>query len=253
MLSKYLGQSQFTFQVIVFTAISCLIWALFQDYSWHWWLISYGVYFIYGCLGITVTFHRYLTHRSFKLNKWKERALAVIGHLAGTGSAITWVSIHMAHHVYTDTDKDPHSPVNGLLGMLTLQYKVPKFVRYKLVLAMAKDPFYKMLHDYYLGLHLIYSLCIYMLFGVDGLLFGHIIPVAITALVSAVSNYFSHYFGYQTYKTQDKSKNDPILAFLAWGEGWHNNHHKHPGRAKFGEKWWEFDISWYVIRLIRNG
>ena len=145
------GQSQLTFQIIVFVAIGCLIWALFQDYSWHWWLLAYGMYFVYGCLGITVTFHRYLTHRSFKLSKWKERALAFIGHLAGTGSAITWVAIHMGHHAYADTDKDPHSPVNGLFGMIFLKYNVPKFVRFKTVLNLAKDPFYKALHDYFSG------------------------------------------------------------------------------------------------------
>ena len=249
---KVLGQSQLTFQIIVFTAIGCMVWALFQDYSWHWWLLAYGMYFVYGCLGITVTFHRYLTHRSFTISTWKEYLLAIIGHLAGTGSAITWIAIHHDHHIYADTAKDPHSPKNGLAGMLTLQYNIPKYTKSRVALSLAHDPFYRFLHDYYLGLHLVYSIGIYLTFGFNGLLFGHLIPVAFTALVSAISNYFSHSFGYRTYQTRDDSRNDPVLAFLAWGEGWHNNHHKRPNNPKFGEKWWEFDISWLVIKLLRN-
>lgn len=252
MLKRVFEQSPHVFKLIVAISIATTVWACLQDYPLWMWLCSLAVYFFYGCLGITVTFHRYLTHHSFKLSNWKERILVFIGHLAGTGSAITWVSFHHAHHTHSDTEKDPHSPKNGIINTVLLNYSVPRCAKSKTVIRIGRDPFYRGLHDYYLGLHIVYSLCLFAIGGLSLLVFAHVVPVAITATISALSNYLSHTMGYQTYETGDNSRNDPVMAALSWGEGWHNNHHRYPGHAKFGHKWWEIDISWYVIKMIRN-
>jgi stearoyl-CoA desaturase (delta-9 desaturase) len=89
-------------------------------------------------------------------------------------------------------------------------------------------------------------------FGLDGVLFGHVIPVAFVVIGSALNNLLGHKIGTQRYDTGDDSKNSVIVALFSWGEGWHNNHHKYPSRASIGEKWWEIDIAWYVILLIKD-
>jgi stearoyl-CoA desaturase (delta-9 desaturase) len=95
-------------------------------------------------------------------------------------------------------------------------------------------------------------LALYTLFGFEWVLFGHFVPVAFVFLISGASNLFGHWSGTQRYDTNDNSKNNPLMAFLSWGEGWHNNHHRFPSRPNFGEKWWELDISWMIIRLVKS-
>lgn len=252
MINSFFMMTPLKFRLAGVLVISMLAYALYQGGSAANWAIAVALYFLYGCVGIAVTFHRYLAHKSFVMPLWKERILAFFGHLAGTGSAISWVAEHLNHHKFSDTEKDPHSPTNGALKMWMLDYKISQTSRSKTVFRMARDPFYRMLHKYFLALHAVWVLALYILLGFDGVLFGHFVPVAFVFLGSAAANFFGHSHGTQRYATRDNSKNNPVLAFFSWGEGWHNNHHRFPGRPNFGEKWWELDVSWIVIRLIKS-
>jgi fatty-acid desaturase len=248
--------SQFTmtpvkFRLMGLLSVGLLAVALYQGGSVVNWLTAVFLYFLYGCVGIAVTFHRYLTHKSFTMPRWKERVFALIGHLAGTGSAISWIAIHINHHKFSDTAKDPHSPQNGALKMWMLNYSTSQTTRSKTVFRLARDPFYLALHKYYLLLHAVWVLGLYTLLGFEGVLFGHFVPVAFVFLGSGAANFFGHTHGTQRYATHDDSKNSLLLSLFVWGEGWHNNHHRFPSRPNFGEKWWELDVSWVVIRLVR--
>jgi len=240
------------FRLMGLISMGLLSFALYQGGSVANWLTAVFLYFLYGCVGIAVTFHRYLAHKSFVMPRWKECTLALMGHLAGTGSAISWVAEHINHHKFSDTEKDPHSPRNGALKMWLLDYSVSHTSRSKTVFRLARDPFYRALHKYYLLLHAVWVLGLYFMFGLEGLLFGHFVPVALVFLGSGAANFFGHTHGTQRYATHDDSKNNPLLSLFVWGEGWHNNHHRFPSRPNFGEKWWELDMSWVVIRLVRN-
>ena len=233
-------------------SIGMLAFALYQGGSFTNWAIAIAMYFLYGCIGITVTFHRYLAHRSFKMSIWKERLFVFIGHLAGTDSAISWVAEHLNHHKFSDTPNDPHSPRNGALKLLILAYNTTHTPRSKTVLRLMRDPFYRALHKYFLLLHVVWMLGLYALFSFEGVLFGHLVPVSFVFLISGASNLFGHLYGTQRYDTHDDSKNNPLMALFSWGEGWHNNHHRFPSRPNFGEKWWELDVSWMVIRLVQK-
>lgn len=245
-------QTPVKFQLSALVAVLSFAYACWIGGEWWQWAIGVAGYFVYGCVGIVVGFHRYFTHKSFTLSKWKERVLALIGHLAGTGSLISWVAQHIEHHKWSDTDKDPHSPRNGIVPMLTQGYKHSYKTRSRSVLRLAQDPYYRALHNYFLLIQIVWMAMLFALFGFGGVLFGHLVPIALVVFGSALTNLLGHTIGTQRYDTKDDSRNSFIAALFSWGEGWHNNHHRYPGRANFGEKWWEIDIAWYVIKIIRN-
>lgn len=245
-------QTPIKFQLSALVAVLALAYACWVGGEWWQWVLAFAGYFVYGCIGIVVGFHRYLAHGSFKLSKWKERVIVFIGHMAGTGSAISWVAQHIEHHKHSDTAQDPHSPRNGILAMLTLGYQHAYKTRSRTVLRMAHDPFYRTLHNYFMLIQLGWMAALFVAFGLDGVLFGHLLPVAFVVVGSALTNLLGHTIGTQRYDTKDDSRNSFIAAMLSWGEGWHNNHHRYPGRANFGEKWWELDVSGLMIRLIAD-
>lgn len=215
------------------------------------WLLGTSiVYFAMSCLGITITFHRYLTHNSFKFKwNWMEKLFILFGSLAGTGSAIGWVAVHRAHHLHSDRKGDPHGPSTGWKNFFN---DYDQAVDYNLVKLLIKDPFLKFLHRRGLWMMIAFYLVLFIIGGSLALVFMGVLPQALTIIVSTVSNYFTHMYGYRTYNTEDDSKNNWWLSAITWGESWHNNHHAYPGRYSFKHKWWEFDISGSIISLIKE-
>lgn len=221
---------------------------LYIGFSWQWWALSVFVYYLTGCVGITITFHRYLTHRSFKMPKWCEYLFSFFGAIGGTGSTIGWMAVHNAHHKYSDLPGDPHNP--HLIGpkMLLSKYEYDFKVLHSKNLI--RDKFHIFLHQYY---YLILAIWALILFTIDYRLglFGFVVPVFLQIWTSNISNYANHMWGYRNYpEMQDTSKNTWWVSMITWGEGWHNNHHAEPWTYTFQRKWWEFDISAYTIYVI---
>lgn len=215
------------------------------------WIISFISYFCYACIGNVITYHKYLAHSSFKLKKIYEKLFTFIGTLSGTGSSITWVTTHFQHHKYSDTEKDPHSPHNGLIKILTLDFSNTEanFSAKRLII----DKYHIFLDKYYYYIHLFFSFIIYSIFGIHLLFSIYIFPVLLTILISTyVINTLNHTVGYRNYDTKDKSTNNFFSAIIGFGEGWHNNHHHFPKDSNFGKKWWELDISYVIIKLIQS-
>lgn len=212
-------------------------------------MLSLFVYFLTGCLGITITFHRYLSHKSFKMSKPMEYLLSIFGALGGTGSPLGWVAVHKNHHKYSDREGDPHSPRQYGWRILFSTYKF-EFDKWQ-VRHLICDPFHLALHNYY---HLWIILWAGTLWFISAklLIFGFIIPVTIQLWASNLSNWGNHLFGYRNFATPEYSTNTWWLAAITWGEGWHNNHHRYPNRWNFRHKWWEIDISSWVIRLLKR-
>jgi len=226
----------------IFTAIG-----LYLAFEPYWLILSILVYYMSGCLGITITFHRYLTHKSFKMPKWCEYLFSFFGAMGGTGSTLGWLSVHRTHHKYTDKDGDPHSPHNAgwkiIFGKYNYKFNpmdAKSMLRYK---------FHVNLHRYY---YLIFVLWGLALFAIDPHLglYGFIIPVTLQTWISNMTNWANHSTGYTNFKTSDDSRNTWWISALNWGDGWHNNHHARPASYTFQYKWWEIDISAYCIYLI---
>ena len=211
-------------------------------------------YFMYGCLGIVVTYHRLLTHNSYKTNPIISKIFSVFGCFAITGSPLAWANIHINHHLYSDKPEDPHSPLNDGLRIFMLNYHVAdKTSRLR---GLVKDKFQQFLHRYYFLVLVSYGVLLYAIGGLYLLAFLYLLPAVITAIMSNIVNYVGHkpnwLGGFRTYNLRDQSTNNWLWAIPSWGESWHNNHHRYPNKFTFGEKWYHLDISGLVIRLIRT-
>lgn len=234
-------------QVALTTVV--VLFMLLMPQSTALWVLSFAIYAIIGCFGISVGYHRLLTHKSFKTSKFWERFCTLAGMLAFTGSSIGWVGMHRQHHRYSDKPGDPHSPLVHGTKMLLASYDFDSnkwAVRY-----LITDKFHLFVHKYYFLILAAWA-AVWALLGLHFLMFIVVIPAVISIWVSTISNYMNHKWGYTNYVTTDNSKNLWINAIFTFGEGWHNNHHARPGNYDFQVKWWEIDLGASVIRRIKS-
>lgn len=215
------------------------------------WLVAILVYFFTGCIGMSVTFHRLLSHKSFESPRWFLMLGCLTGTLGLTGSVLGWVAVHRKHHMSSDLEKDPHSPHRQAwwkVQFLSMYYR-PQL---RLVKDLIKEPFIVFCHRQYLTIQLVYVIFLMSVFGPFALIYAYLVPAAMLWHGGSCINTLGHLFGYRSFPTKDKSVNNPILGVLMWGEGWHNNHHAKPRRKKFGLRFWELDISYLIIRCVEK-
>lgn len=248
------------------------------------WLFSWtGVALIlvghltFGMLGITVGYHRLLTHQGFTCPKWFERTLAILGICALQDSPARWVAVHRFHHKHSDEQPDPHSPLVsflwGHMGWLFVKNRnhndVNCFERY--VRDLLRDRFYLGLerNSLWLGIYVIHALLFLAVgflagwaltgtiggavqFGLSILVWGVFVRTVVVLHGTWAVNSVTHIWGYRNYPTTDNSRNNWLIALLSHGEGWHNNHHADQRAAAHGHQWWEFDMSWWIIRGLER-
>lgn len=230
--------------------------AYFYFNEFQFWMIGSTLlmYFVYGGLGVATMFHKCLTHRSYTTSKFIERLFSLFGTLGGTGSSIAWVAMHVEHHKFSDTSNDPHSPSIRGAKVLLLDYNIDSKKVNGPSKLLLRDNFHLFLHNYYAVIHASWAATLYFLFGVEALLGFYLIPMLLTVIMSNYIIYFCHNkkFGYQNFDARDNSRNNLIGGYLVFGEGWHNNHHMYPRKPNFKEKWWELDISYQIVKLIKK-
>src|SRR3954465_14475004 len=229
-----------------------------------------GLYVITG-LGVTVGFHRLLTHRSFQTHPWVERTFAVLGSLSVQGSVLDWVADHRKHHAHTDVEGDPHSPhvghgsgLKGLwhahTGWLLETQGQADWKRY--APDLYEDPGMRRIGRRFPWLLLI-TLVVptalgFVLHGftiggaIRGYIWGGLVRIFIVHHITWSINSVCHYFGTRRFAIEDQSTNVFWLALPSFGESWHHNHHAFPRSAQHGLRWWEIDISALVIRAMRR-
>lgn len=233
------------------------------------WILFIAVFvmsYIWHTMGVTIGYHRLLTHRSFDCPKIVEYFWVLAGYLAFEGSPIWWVTIHRAHHRYQDTPLDPHSPKFGLMhshfGWMMDRSYAPHLDPAVQTKDMVNDPVYRFLEqggDWHRAHTL--AFCIGMLFRILILIAFGWVPALASLLgglavlqIPLLLNVICHIpkLGYRTYATRDDSVNVWWIGLLAFGEGWHNNHHASPGSARTGMKPLELDLSWAMILLMKK-
>lgn len=225
---------------ILFSQIIChaALIPMFIYGNWYHWAITLFVYFLNGCLGMTMTYHRLLSHRSWNAPKWVEYLFTLFATIGLTGSAISWVAIHREHHRFTDTDKDPHSPkFKGALWSHFLSMFAP--VRPRYVLDLMKDKFYVFQHKHYMDINIIYGIVLYLI-DPFAVVYAWLVPAMILWNAGSSIISISHRPG--------GPHNDLFFAITTWGEGYHTNHHDKPGRNRFG-KW---DLGGWIISKINT-
>jgi fatty-acid desaturase len=199
-----------------------------------WWIATAALWFVIATVGVSIGWHRNLSHRSFNCPVWFENLTALIGCFSFAGSPIGWVGVHRMHHANSDNDLDPHSPKNNFWRSYFHRWgniRVPR----KYVKSLFSKPFIKFLHRHYFAI-------LYTWLGIL-LLINPLAAVFFFSMVSVLAvhgfasvNALSHTFGYRNYNVDDDSRNNwyanVMTAFS--GEGWHNNHHALQGSHRFG-------------------
>jgi len=221
--------------------------------------------FLTGCLGITLTFHRALTHRAFKFKfKWLERIFTTFATAALEQGPIWWTGLHRVHHKYSDTERDPHNRKKGFLyshflwhSYLDKRWEKPHRVENFREMArdIAMDPYYVFL-DRFFYLPFLASLGIlYLLGGWPWVFWGGFLGIPVVWHFTWFVNSVTHRYGYRNFATwnEDDSTNNWMVALVTFGEGWHNNHHAFPASPKNGFfRWWEMDITYLIILLLEK-
>lgn len=230
----------------------------YETFNWTNFGVAFGLYFVTACFGITLGFHRLLTHRTFRVPKWLERFFATCGVLALQGSPAMWVGHHRMHHAGSDTDSDPHNARRGFfyshMGWMLVDsvHDDTKLIR-RFARDIYADPYYRWLDRYYpqILLQVLLGLILLAVGGVGLMVWGIFVRLVFVYHITWLVNSASHIWGYQTYEVDDLSRNNWIVALLSWGEGWHNNHHAYDTVAEAGHRWWEIDVTFMVIRLLK--
>ena len=253
------GHDQIQWGTIFFVAAFHLIAvAAFFTFSWQNLLAAFVLWVIAGSWGIGLGYHRLLTHRGFKAPLWLERSLATFGTLAMQSGPISWVATHRLHHAFTDTDKDPHSPRNGVfwshMGWIfkgTAQVQ-PESVRRRYTPDLMRDPYMLFLDKYYYLLSFPVGIALFAIGGLPMVIWGIFLRIVIGWHFTWLVNSATHLWGSRRFKTNDDSRNNGLVAAVTFGEGWHNNHHAYPRSARHGLTWREFDVNWVQIALLER-
>ncbi len=226
--------------------------------------------------GVTIGYHRLFTHKSFSAGPRTRWVLAALGSMAVEGPVIEWSGIHRRHHQFPDQENDPHSPhcdadgnpwgsgfratMRGLyhahFGWLFTgrQRGVGRYTR-----DLSSDPILtavnRQFHRWvFIGLLIptvLGGLLTMSLHGaIMGFLWSGLVRIFFVHHITWSVNSVCHLWGTQPFRTGDDSRNNAFVASLAFGEGWHNNHHAFPTSARHGLHWWQFDPSWVVIRTM---
>jgi stearoyl-CoA desaturase (Delta-9 desaturase) len=218
-------------------------------------LAMLGVLLLGRTLAITLGYHRYLSHRAFKTSRGLQFALALLGATAGQKGPLWWAAKHRKHHRHSDQPGDPHSPRLGGLWHAHLGWVLdPSYheTDHGAVRDLAKYPELVWLDRHHYLAPLALGLACYALHGLRGLLVGFCLSTALTYQIILALASLTHLrrFGTRRWDTQDDSRNQWLLALLALGDGWHNNHHYCMGSARHGFRWWEVDATYWAIRVL---
>ncbi|KAJ0764158.1 putative fatty acid desaturase domain, acyl-CoA desaturase [Helianthus annuus] len=216
--------------------------------------ISVVLSFLSG-FGVTLGYHRLLTHRGFKVPKLIEYFFAYCGAHALQRDPIVWVRTHKLHHKHADTQMDPNTPTQGVwlsyLGwFLYNDYVATKCGEVSNVSELEAQGFYRFLHDTYFWHPTALATLLYLYGGFPYLAWGMGMRITVSHLTTYIQNSVNHSWGERAWNTPDTSTNSWWVSMLCLGEGWHNNHHAFPKSARHGLEWWQLDLTWELIKLL---
>jgi stearoyl-CoA desaturase (delta-9 desaturase) len=256
---------------LAFIAAIVLLWNSIVDWSD---LAVLAIMYVVAGLGVTIGYHRLLTHRSFQTFKPMEYLFATLGSMAVQGPVIAWVADHRKHHAHTDEEGDPHSPhvghgdgIKGALYGLWYAHMGWLFDSHgraegkQYARDLVEDRGMRFINRNFLGIVLLGLLIPaglgYLLDGtlkgaLTGLLWGGLVRIFMLHHVTWSINSVCHFFGRRRFAIEDHSTNVFWLALPSFGESWHHNHHAFPRSAVHGLKWWEVDPSAWVIRGMKR-
>ena len=224
--------------------------------GWSWaalgWLV--GSYLV-RMFAITGGYHRYFAHRTYKTGRVFQLVLALLAMSSAQQGVLWWAAHHRNHHKYSDEPEDTHSPVqrgfwwSHFLWILAPRNRATDFDKIK---DFAKYPELRWLDRHDLLVATAWGFVIYFIGGSTALFYGHFLSIVVAWHLTFCINSLAHVWGSRRYATSDESRNNPVLAVLTLGEGWHNNHHHYQRSARQGFYWWEIDVTFYVLKVLEK-
>ncbi len=228
-------------------------------WSWQGIISFFMLYWITACLGVTLGYHRLLSHRSFQVPKWLERCFATCGALSCQHGPIDWVGLHRHHHIFSDTEADHHNSLKGFwwshMGWMFKPIPAMGAVP-RLSSDLTRDPYYRWLNQNFLILQIPLGLLLFWIGSITNgggwalVLWGIPLRLVVVYHVTWLVNSATHCWGEINFNSGDSSRNNAWVAALTFGEGWHNNHHAYPNSALQGLQKGQIDLTWEHIRFL---
>ncbi len=232
--------------------VAAVVGVVMLGFSWAglaWFLATY-----FGRMfGITGGYHRYFSHRTYKAGRPMQFFLGLLGVLAVQKGPLWWAAHHRNHHKFSDEPEDVHSPRqrgfwwSHVGWILVKRHAATHTERVK---DLAAFPELRILERFHMLFVLAFAVGLYLIGGATALVWGFFVSTTLLWHGTFTINSLAHVWGKRRYETSDDSRNNPVLAILAMGEGWHNNHHYYQRSARQGFYWWEIDVSFYILKAF---
>jgi stearoyl-CoA desaturase (delta-9 desaturase) len=239
--------------VQLISSILAVVGLFYFNFSINYLLISVLFFYLYSIIGVSLTLHRYYSHRSFEFVspaiKWIATFISI---LTGRGSPLGWVYVHRQHHAYADTDNDPHSP--HILGFKLFGFKHIETHSKEIKVFLIKDLMTKeqlFINNWYFAIIFTW-LAILAMINIELVYFTWVLPVMLVQLSQNSFNYFCHLQGHRNFETKDTSTNNIFMWIFILGDAWHNNHHHNAKSYSTKIQWWEFDPLATLITVIKK-
>jgi len=237
--------------VVLFIAIhvACLS-AFFIPFHWKYVGLALAMYYI-RMFGVTAGYHRYFSHRSFKLNRVMQFALAFLAETSAQKGVLWWAAHHRVHHQTSDTEEDIHSPEQEGFWWAHVGWVLSnEYDEYdpRLIQDFAKYPELRWLDRNFLVPPVVLGAVMLGFGGLTGFIWGYVISTVMLFHGTFAINSMAHVWGTRRFDTPDQSRNNFWLALITMGEGWHNNHHQYMYACRQGLRWWEIDMTYYLLR-----
>ncbi|MCX6352505.1 MAG: fatty acid desaturase [Bacteroidetes bacterium] len=249
---KKLLKMGWAFYLYVLIYIVPLVLVFFVPFSWSMVGLFFLNYFI-GMFFITAGYHRYFSHKSYKLARIPQFILAFMAQASCQKGVLWWAANHRHHHIYSDKDEDIHSPVKRGFWYSHIGWvfdPVTQGYNERQVADLSKFAELRFLNKYFWLPTVIVAAAILYFGGLSAFVWGYLITMIMLYQASYCVNSLAHVYGTKRFDTGDESRNNWILAIITLGEGWHNNHHHSMASVRQGYKWWEIDITFYILTIF---
>ena len=232
--------------------VAAVVGIALVGWSWKGAALAVALYYV-RMFGFTGGYHRYFSHRTYRTSRAFQLVLALLAQRSVQKGALWWAAHHRDHHKYSDTPKDPHSyrdygfwysHVGWILSSETEE------TDYSRISDLARYPELRWLNNWHVVPAVVLAVGLWLVGSWPALVWGFFVSTTLLWHGTFTINSLSHMWGKRRYSTTDDSKNNPVLAIVTMGEGWHNNHHYYPRSVRQGFHWWQIDMTYYVLRAL---
>jgi len=227
-----------------------LFWTPFQ-WSYVLWLVAtYAI----RMFAITAGYHRYFSHRAYRLGRVSQFAMAFLAQTSAQMGVLWWAGHHRVHHRFSDGENDLHSPIRRSFWWSHIGWIIAgssKEYDHNAIQDFEKFPELRLLNKYHRVPAILFGASVAAIGGYHVFLWGFVLSTVVLWHGTFTINSLAHLWGSRRFETEDGSRNNFFLSLITLGEGWHNNHHKYMFSARQGLRWWEIDITYYVLQLLQ--